>query len=143
MDKEKKSFLAEFSRRAVQRIQDKNKKVPRYRTLHIPSMDIDMRFRNLFYEEIAECMNMEDTGDPNRSDKYCIYLSAVEPSLKDVAKEIMESEASLPVDQRTLLEPLDVVKMFEIGEVQEIAMQIMDLSGVVNTKVTVVEQLKN
>ena len=63
--------------------------------------------------------------------------------LKDVAKEIMESEASLPVDQRTLLEPLDVVKMFEIGEVQGIAMQIMDLSGVVNTKVTVVEQLKN
>ena len=106
-------------------------------------MDIDMRFRNLFYEEIAECMNMEDDSDPNRSDKYCIYLSAVEPSLKDVAKEIMESEASLPVDQRTLLEPLDVVKMFEIGEVQEIAMQIMDLSGVVNTKVTVVEQLKN
>ena len=143
MDKEKKSFLAEFSRRAVQRIQDKNKKVPRYRTLHIPSMDIDMRFRNLFYEEIAECMNMEDDSDPNRSDKYCIYLAAVEPSLKDVAKEIMESEASLPVDQRTLLEPLDVVKMFEIGEVQEIAMQIMDLSGVVNTKVTVVEQLKN
>ena len=143
MDKEKKSFLAEFSRRAVQRIQDKNKKVPRYRTLHIPSMDIDMRFRNLFYEEIAECMNMEDDSDPNRSDKYCIYLAAVEPSLKDVAKEIMESESSLPVDQRTLLEPLDVVKMFEIGEVQEIAMQIMDLSGVVNTKVTVVEQLKN
>lgn len=143
MDKDKKSFLAEFSRRAVQRIQDKNKKVPKYRTLHIPSMNIDMRFRNLFYEEIAECMNMEDDGDPNRSDKYCIYLAAVEPSLKDVAKEIMESETSLPVDQRTLLEPLDVVKMFEIGEVQEIAMQIMDLSGVVNTKVTVVDQLKN
>lgn len=143
MDKEKKSFLAEFSRRAVQRIQDKNKKIPKYRTLHIPSMDVDMRFRNLFYDEIAECMNMEDTDDPKRSDKYCIYLAAVEPSLKDVAKEIMDSEASLPVDQRTLLEPLDVVKMFEIGEVQEIAMQIMDLSGVVNTKVTVVEQLKN
>lgn len=143
MDKDKKSFLAEFSRRAVQRIQDKNKKVPKYRTLHIPSMNIDMRFRNLFYEEIAECMNMEDDGDSNRSDKYCIYLAAVDPSLKDVAKEIMESEASLPVDQRTLLEPLDVVKMFEIGEVQEIAMQIMDLSGVVNTKVTVVNQLKN
>ena len=143
MDREKKSSLAEFSRRAAQRIQDKNKKVPRYRTLRIPSMNIDMQVRNLFYEELAECMNMEDTNDPNRSDKYCIYLAAVEPSLKDVAKEIMESEAGLPADQRTLLEPLDVVKMFEIGEIQEIAMQIMDLSGVVNTKVTVVEQLKN
>lgn len=143
MDREKKSFLAEFSRRAVQRIQDKNKKIPKYRTLHIPSMNIDMRFRNLFYDEFAECMSMEDDNDPSRSDKYCIYLAAVEPSLKDVAKEIMESESSLPADQRTLMEPLDVVKMFDIGEVTEIAKQIMDLSGIVNTKVTVVDQLKN
>lgn len=143
MDYEKQSLLAEFSRRAVQRIQDKNKKVPRYRTLHIPSMNINMRFRNLFYDEIAECMNMEDTGDPNRSDKYCIYLAAVEPSLKDVAKEIIESESSLPADQRTLMDPLDVVKMFDMGEVQAIATQIMDLSGVINAKVTVVDRLKN
>ena len=142
MDKEKKSFLAEFSRRAMQRLQDK--KVPKYRTLHIPSLDTDMRFRNLSYDEITECMNMEDTDDPNRSDKYCIYLAAVEPSLKDVAKEIMDSEASLPADQRTVLEPLDVVGMFNIGEIQEIAMQIMELSGVLNNaKVTVVDQLKN
>ena len=71
-------------------------------------------------------------------------LAAVEPSLKDVAKEIMESESSLPADQRTLLEPLDVVGIFDIGEVQEIAMQVMELSGVLNsTKVTVVDQLKN
>ena len=74
MNSEKKSFLAEFSRRAVQRLQDK--KVPKYRTLHIPS--------------------------------------------------------------------LDVVGIFDIGEVQEIAMQVMELSGVLNsTKVTVVDQLKN
>lgn len=142
MNSEKKSFLAEFSRRAMQRLQDK--KVPKYRTLHIPSLDTDMRFRNLSYDEITECMNMEDTDDPNRSDKYCIYLAAVEPSLKDVAKEIMDSEASLPADQRTVLEPLDVVGMFNIGEIQEIAMQIMELSGVLNNaKVTVVDQLKN
>ena len=142
MDKDKKSFLAEFSRRAMQRLQDK--KVPKYRTLHIPRLDTDMRFRNLSYDEITECMNMEDTDDPNRSDKYCIYLAAVEPSLKDVAKEIMDSEASLPADQRTVLEPLDVVGMFNIGEIQEIAMQIMELSGVLNNaKVTVVDQLKN
>ena len=44
MNSEKKSFLAEFSRRAVQRLQDK--KVPKYRTLHIPSLATDMRFRN-------------------------------------------------------------------------------------------------
>ena len=141
MDNAKKHALAEFSRRAMQRLQDK--KIPKFLTLHIPSLDIDMKIRSLTHNEITECMELEDNGDSKRSDKYCIYLAAVEPSLKDVAKEIMDSEASLPADQRTLLEPLDVVKMFEIGEVQEIAMQIMDLSGVVNTKVTVVEQLKN
>lgn len=142
MDKDKKSFLAEFSRRAMQRLQDK--KVPKYRTLHIPSLDADIKFRNLFYDEIVECMNMDDTSDINRSDKYCIYLAAVEPSLKDVAKEIMDSESGLPADQRTLMEPLDVVGIFDIGEVQEIAMQIMELSNVLNNaKVTVVDQLKN
>ena len=142
MDKDKKGFLAEFSRRAMQRLQDK--KIPKYRTLHVPSLDADLKFRNLSYDEITECMSMEDTGDPNRSDKYCIYLAAVEPSLKDVAKEIMESESGLPADQRTLLEPLDVVGMFNISEIQEIAVQIMELSGVMNgAKVTVVNQLKN
>lgn len=142
MDKDKKSFLAEFSRRAMQRLQDK--KVPKYRTLHIPSMDADMKFRNLSYDEITECMNMDDTGDPNRSDKYCIYLAAVEPSLKDVAKEIMDSEASLPADQRTVLEPLDIVNIFDMSEVSEIATEVMKLSGVIGAKsVTVVQDLKN
>lgn len=142
MDNEKKSFLAEFSRRAMQRLQQK--KIPKYRTLHVPSLDADLKFRNLSYDEIAECMNIDDTGDPNRSDKYCVYLAAVEPSLKDVAREIMGSESTLPADQRTLLEPLDIVDIFDIGEVKEIATHIMELSGVLkNTKVTVVEELKN
>lgn len=142
MDKDKKSFLAEFSRRAMQRLQDK--KVPKYRTLHIPSLDADMKFRNLSYNEIAECMNMDDTGDINRSDKYCIYLAAVEPSLKDAAKELMKTEADLPADQRTVLEPLDIVNIFDMSEVTEIAMEVMKLSGVIGTKsVTVVQNLKN
>lgn len=142
MDNAKKHALAEFSRRAMQRLQDK--KIPKFLTLHIPSLDIDMKIRSLTHNEITECMELEDNGDSKRSDKYCIYLAAVEPSLKDVAKEIMDSEASLPADQRTVLEPLDVVGMFNIGEIQEIAMQIMELSGVLNNaKVTVVDQLKN
>lgn len=142
MDNNKKSFLADFSRRAMQRLQDK--KIPKYRTLHVPSLDADLKFRNLSYDEITECMSMEDTGAPNRSDKYCIYLAAVEPSLKDVAREIMDTESTLPADQRTLLEPLDIVGIFNLSEVQEIAMQIMELSGVLNNaKVTVVDQLKN
>ena len=142
MNNEKKSSLAEFSRRAMQRLQDK--KIPKYRTLHVPSLDADLKFRSLSYDEIVECMKIDDTNDSNRSDKYCIYLASVEPSLKDVAREIMDTESSLPADQRTLLEPLDVVGIFDISEIQEIAKQIMELSGVLsNAKVTVVEQLKN
>lgn len=142
MNSEKKSSLAEFSRRAMQRLQQK--KIPKYRTLHVPSLDADLKFRSLSYDEFVECANMDDTGDPNRSDKYCVYLTAVEPSLKDVAREIMDAESTLPADQRTLLEPLDIVGIFDIGEIEEIAVQILELSGVKNnTKVTVVEELKN
>ena len=37
-----------------------------------------------------------DNGDPKRSDKYSIYLAAVEPNLREAAKEIMAQEAELP-----------------------------------------------
>lgn len=142
MDNAKKHALAEFSRRAMQRLQDK--KIPKFLTLHIPSLDIDMKIRSLTHNEITECMELEDNGDSKRSDKYCIYLAAVEPSLKDVAKEIMDSEASLPADQRTVLEPLDIVNIFDMSEVSEIATEVMKLSGVIGAKsVTVVQDLKN
>lgn len=142
MDKNKRSFLAEFSRRAMQRLQDK--KVPKYQTLHIPSLDVDMKIRSLTDSEVMECMNLEDTSDSKRSDKYCIYLAAVEPSLKDTAQEIMKAEAELPADQRTLIEPLDIVNIFDMSEITEVATEVMKLSGVIGSKkVTVVETLKN
>ena len=142
MDNAKKHALAEFSRRAMQRLQDK--KIPKFLTLHIPSLDIDMKIRSLTHNEVTECMNMEDNGDSKRSDKYCIYLAAVEPSLKDAAKEVMKTEADLPADQRTVLEPLDIVNIFDMSEVTDIATEVMKLSGVIGAKsVTVVKDLKN
>lgn len=142
MDTAKKKALSEFSRRAMQRLWDK--KVPKSQTLNIPSLDTDIKIRNLTYEEIVECTDMDDSGDANRSDKYCIYLAVVEPNLKQTAKEVMEAEAELPADQRSLKEPLDIVNVFDMSEVGEIATKIMELSGVLNSKkVTVVEQLKN
>lgn len=141
MDNTKKSALAEFSRKAMQRLQDK--KIPKYQTLHVPSMDTDIKIRNLTYKEILEVYDTDDSKDKNRSDKYCIYLAVVEPDLKAVAKEIMEAEADQPAEQRQLHEALDIVNIFEIGEVSDISTKVMELSGVLNTKVTVVEQLKN
>lgn len=142
MNSTPKSALSEFSRRAMQRLQ--GKKIPKYLTLHVPSLDSDIKIRNLTYEEITECMKIDDSADINRSDKYCIYLAVVDPDLKQTAKEVMAAEADLPADQRTLHEPLDIVGIFDMGEVTEIATKVMELSGVLNNrKVTVVEQLKN
>lgn len=74
MDSKKLSSLAEFSRRAMQRLQDK--KIPKYQTLHVPSLDADLKFRNLSYDEIAECMNIDDTNDPNQ---YCVLMLSLSP----------------------------------------------------------------
>lgn len=140
MDNEKKKFLAEFSRRALQRLKDK--KIPKKQTLRIPSMDMELTIRSLDYEEIMECMTLEDNGDIKRSDKYSIYLAAVEPSLRDVAREIMAQEAELLTEERELKEPLDIVNMFDLSEITQISTAIMELSGAMNGKVTVVEDLK-
>ena len=140
MDNKKKCTLAEFSRRALQRMKDK--KIPKKQTLHIPSMDIDLTIRSLEYAEIMECLTLEDNGDIKRSDKYSIYLAAMEPSLRDVAKEIMAQEAELPPEERELKEPLDIVNMFDLSEITQISTAIMELSGAMNGKVTVVEDLK-
>ena len=45
MDTEKKKTLADFSRRALQRLKDK--KIPKRQTLHIPSMDMELTIRSL------------------------------------------------------------------------------------------------
>ena len=140
MDNKKKCTLAEFSRRALQRMKDK--KIPKKQTLHIPSMDIDLTIRSLEYAEIMECLTLEDNGDIKRSDKYRIYLAAVEPNLRDVAREIMGQEAELPPEERELKEPLDIVNMFDLSEITQISTAIMELSGAMNGKVTVVEDLK-
>ena len=136
MYNKKKCTLAELSRRALQRMKDK--KIPKKQTLHIPSMDIDLTIRSLEYAEIMECLTLED----KRSDKYSIYLAAVEPNLRDVAREIMGQEAELPPEERELKEPLDIVNMFDLSEITQISTAIMELSGAMNGKVTVVEDLK-
>lgn len=119
MDTDKKKLLADFSHRALQRLRDK--KIPKRQTLHIPSMDMDLTIRSLDYGEIMECMTLEDNGDIKRSDKYSIYLAAVEPSLRDTAKEVMAMEAELPPEDRELKEPLDIVNMFDLSEITQIS----------------------
>lgn len=142
MAENKKSLLAEFSRKAMQRLQAK--KAHKKQVLHVPSLEQDITIRSLTFDEISECMEVDDSADKARSDKYGVYLAVVEPDLKTAAKEIMEAEADLPPGERSLLEPLDIVNIFDMTELQQIAVKVMELSGAMGGKqVTVVNELKN
>ena len=48
----------------------------------------------------------------------------------------------LPPEERELREALDIVNMFDLAEITQISEAIMALSGAMNGKVTIVEQLK-
>lgn len=134
MEKEKDEIFKAFTAKAVQRLKDK--KVRRYETLYVPSLDQNIKIRNLDYPEIVECTEIEDANDPNASDKYCIYLAVVEPNLKEVAMELK--------DQGEIKTYPEVVDIFYMSEITDIAMEIMKLSKVIgNKKVAVVEELKN
>ena len=83
-----------------------------------------------------ECTEIEDANDPNKADKYSIYLAVVEPDLKAVAVELRE--------KGEIKEYLEVVDIFTMSEISEISLEVMKLSGAVGgRKVTVVEELKN
>ena len=129
MEKKKEDIFKAFTAKAVQRLKDK--KVTKYETLYVPSID-----QNLNYPEIVECTEIDDKQDPNASDKYCIYLAVVEPDLRAVAMELK--------DQGEIKTYPEVVDIFEMNEITSIATEIMKLSGVIGSKkVTVVEEQKN
>lgn len=132
--KQKDEVFKAFTAKAVQRLKDK--KVRKYETLYVPSIDQNIKIRNLDYPEIVECTEIEDAGDPNASDKYCIYLAVVEPDLKEVAIELK--------DQGEIKTYPEVVNIFDMHEITSIATEVMKLSKVIGSKrVTVVEELKN
>lgn len=134
MEQKKDDIFKSFTAKAVQRL--KEKKVRRYATLYVPSLEQNIKIRNLDYPEIVECTEIEDVNDPNASDKYCIYLAVAEPDLRAVAMELKE--------QGEIKTYPDVVDIFNMSEITDIALEIMKLSGVIgNKKVTVVEELKN
>ena len=132
--KQKDEVFKAFTAKAVQRLKDK--RVRKYETLYVPSIDQNIKIRNLDYPEIVECTEIEDAGDPNASDKYCIYLAVVEPDLKAVAMELK--------DRGEIKTYPEVVNIFDMHEITSIATEVMKLSKVIgNKKVTVVEELKN
>lgn len=134
MEKEKEKTFQAFAAKAVKRIQEK--KVRKYEILHIPSLDENIKIQSLLYPEILECMKIEDENDPNKADKYAIYLSVVEPDMRKLALNLKE--------QGEIREYTDIVDIFEMSEVTQIATEIMKISGTGgDKKVTVISELKN
>ena len=126
MEKNKDDIFKAFTAKAVQRLKDK--KVTKYETLYVPSIDQNIKIRNLNYPEI------DDKQDPNASDKYCIYLAVVEPDLKAVAMELK--------DQGEIKTYPEVVDIFEMSEITSIATEIMKLSGVIGSKKVLLKNKK-
>lgn len=134
MEQNKDDIFKAFTAKAVQRLKDK--KVRKIETLYVPSLDQNIKIRNLDYPEIVECTEIEDSNDPNASDKYCVYLAVVEPDLREVAVELK--------NQGEIKTYTEVVDIFDMSEITDIAMEVMKLSKVIGSKkVTVVEDLKN
>ncbi len=132
--KEKDKVFQSFAAKAVKRLQER--KTRKYETLHIPSLDENIKIQSLLYPEIVECAEIEDENDPNASDKYAVYLAVVEPDLKQLAVELK--------DQKEIREYTEVVDIFDMSEISQIAMEVMKISGATrDRKVTVVSELKN
>lgn len=134
MDKEKEKVFQAFAAKAAKRLQER--KTRKYETLHVPSVDETIKIQSLLYPEIVECTEIEDVGDPNKADKYAVYLAVVEPDLKRLALQMKE--------EGVIKEYPEVVEIFEMSEISQIAMEVMKLSGAAgDKKVTVVSELKN
>ena len=136
MTNNKKNILSSFATKAAQRLDDK--KIPKHAKLYIPSLDEEIKIRSLNRKEIMECMNVDDSeAEPDRGDNYTIYLAVIEPSLKDIARELKE--------EGKIVEYVEVCNIFEMHERASIAREIMKLSGVMagDKTVTVVNEIKN
>lgn len=132
-DKKNDAVFAAFTAKAVQRLKDK--KTRKTEKLYVPSLDQEIVIQSLLYPEIVECTEIEDANDPNKADKYAIYLAVIEPNLKEVAVQLKENG--------DIKEYLEVVDIFDMQEVTDIATEVMKLSNVIGgKKVTVVTEQK-
>lgn len=134
-EKDNHGVFAAFAERAAKKLEEK--KVHKKCRLHIPSMDEDITVRGLSTAEIAEVLDVDNDNDPYASDKYSVYLAAVDPDLREVAKKLKE--------EGKIREYTEICEIFDAYEIKAIASKIMELSGVIGSKKVevVTEDLKN
>lgn len=126
MNDNKKVTLEEFARRASQRLQDK--RLRKTAIYHVNELDIDVTLQSLTDDELMECSEMEGI----RGDMYAVYLSMVDPNLRETAVLLKES--------KEIAEPLEVANVFSRGDVSALAFEVMKLSGAVSGGIRAVDK---
>lgn len=145
MDKDKKTTLDIFKAKASLAL--KRKRQYRTFTVAFPSFakdedgePLNIKFKVLTDAEINECVAYNDEDDPVAGDKYAVYISSVEPSLKSLGMAMKEAGE--------INTPFEIMDMFERHEITEASIIIMEQSGVMSkNKAKIVdkaiENLKN
>lgn len=135
MDNNKKNTFDIFIKKAAQRIEDK--KVGKKQKLYVPSLDAEITIRSLTKAEFLEINTVDETAVSDEADRYALYLSVIEPNLKEVAVELK--------NQGKIVEYTDVCDIFETWERTDIVKKIMEISGLMSKDSikVVVDELKN
>ena len=120
MEKKNQDIFNTFLVKAEKRLEAK--KVQRTCLVKLPSFGEVVRLRGLSASEVAETMDADTSTDSFAGDRYSVYLSMVEPDLKELAKKLKE--------EGKITEYLEVTEIFEIYEIRQMAEQIMELSGI-------------
>ncbi len=129
MNTDKKLTLEQFTKKASQRLIDK--KQVKFLTLYVPSLDAEIKIRNLNKEEITEILNIEDEV---HSDVMVVYYGVLD--IKEVAKSLKESG--------DIKEYIEVANIFNMQERNQIVKKILELSDVISSKkVEIVKNIKN
>lgn len=120
-----KITLQELLRRKEQMLEDKKK--PKTATLYVKSLDGTIQIESPTSALAREAQDMEN------GDNYMVYSCVTEPPLK--SKELQEAFGCV--------EPMEIVeKIFEPGEIPQIAIECLKLAGYVDG-VKAVDDIKN
>ena len=125
MDKNTKITLQELIRRKEQMLEAK--RIPKTANLYIKSLGGTITI------ESPTAALAKDAQEMDNGDAYMVYSCVTEPCLK--SRELQDAFGCV--------EPMEIVdKVFEAGEIPQIAMECMRLAGYVDG-VKVVDDIKN
>ena len=128
MNRNTKITLKELIARKEQMLEAKRKE--KTKDLYIKSLDGVITIQSVEKSVILEAQEMEG----NSGDTYAVYQSVIEPPLKSTELQ-KEFEC---------VEPMEIVeKIFAPGEIAQIAVEVLKVSGYEPNSVNAIDDLKN